>query len=34
MNPDFSETGAAYSVTIDQRPDMIYWTQVFARPRR
>ncbi|WP_020654869.1 CAP domain-containing protein [Massilia niastensis] len=33
MNPGFTEMGAAYGVAAGQRPGIIYWTQVFARPR-
>ncbi|WP_229260127.1 CAP domain-containing protein [Duganella aquatilis] len=34
MNPDFTEMGAAYAVTPDQRDGLTYWTQVFGKPRR
>lgn len=34
MNPDFTEMGAAYAVTPEKRSGVIYWTQVFGKPRR
>jgi uncharacterized protein YkwD len=33
MNRDFTEMGAAYGVTTEQRPGIVYWTQVFGKPR-
>ncbi|MFS2005062.1 CAP domain-containing protein [Duganella sp. CT11-25] len=33
MNRDFTEMGAAYGVTAEQRPGIVYWTQVFGKPR-
>lgn len=34
MNSDFTEMGAAYAVTADQRAGVVYWTQTFGTPRR
>jgi len=33
MNGDFTEMGAAYGVTADGRSGIVYWTQVFGKPR-
>ncbi len=33
MNPSFTEMGAAYGVAAEQRSGIVYWTQVFGRPR-
>lgn len=33
MNPGFTEMGAAYGVAAEQRSGIVYWTQVFGRPR-
>jgi uncharacterized protein YkwD len=33
MNRDFTEMGAAYAVTPEKRAGLIYWTQVFGKPR-
>lgn len=33
MNPSFTEMGAAYGVTAEKRSGIVYWTQVFGRPR-
>lgn len=33
MNPGFTEMGAAYGVSADKRSGIVYWTQVFGRPR-
>jgi uncharacterized protein YkwD len=33
MNPGFTEMGAAYGVAAQQHPGIVYWTQVFGRPR-
>jgi uncharacterized protein YkwD len=33
MNPGFTEMGAAYGVAAEKRSGIVYWTQVFARPR-
>lgn len=33
MDPTFTEMGAAYAVSPDQRVGKVYWTQVFGRPR-
>jgi uncharacterized protein YkwD len=33
MNPDFTEMGAGYGVTAEQRPGVVYWTQVLGKPR-
>ena len=33
MNASFTEMGAAYGIAAGQRPGIIYWTQVFGRPR-
>jgi uncharacterized protein YkwD len=34
MNRDFTEMGAAYAVTPEQRSGVIYWTQAFGKPRQ
>ena len=33
MNPGFTEMGAAYGVAAEKRSGIVYWTQVFGRPR-
>ncbi|WP_379680762.1 CAP domain-containing protein [Massilia consociata] len=33
MNPGFTEMGAAYGVAAERRAGIVYWTQVFGRPR-
>lgn len=33
MNPDFTEMGAGYGMTVEQRSGVVYWTQVFGKPR-
>jgi uncharacterized protein YkwD len=33
MNPDFTEMGAAYGMTAEQRSGIVYWTQVLGKPR-
>ena len=33
MNPSFTEMGAAYGVAAEKRSGIVYWTQVFGRPR-
>jgi uncharacterized protein YkwD len=33
MNANFTEMGAAYGIAAEQRAGIIYWTQVFGRPR-
>lgn len=33
MNPAFTEMGAAYAVAAEKRSGIVYWTQVFGRPR-
>jgi uncharacterized protein YkwD len=33
MNPDFTEMGAAYGMTAEQRPNVVYWAQVLGKPR-
>ncbi len=33
MEPRFTEMGVAFALAPDQNPN-IYWTQVFATPRR
>lgn len=33
MNPDFSEMGAAFGMTAEQRSGVVYWTQVLGKPR-
>ena len=33
MNPDFTEMGAGYGLTAEQRPGVVYWTQVLGKPR-
>ncbi len=33
MNPDFSEMGAAYGMTAEQKSGVVYWTQVLGKPR-
>ncbi|WP_229429040.1 CAP domain-containing protein [Massilia sp. ST3] len=33
MNASFTEMGAAYGIAAEQRTGIIYWTQVFGRPR-
>jgi uncharacterized protein YkwD len=33
MNRDFTEMGAAYAVTAEHRPGVVYWTQVLGKPR-
>lgn len=33
MNPGFTEMGAAYGVTAEKRSGIVYWTQVFGKPR-
>nr|WP_315252172.1 CAP domain-containing protein [uncultured Duganella sp.] len=34
MNSGFTEMGAAYAVTPEQRAGVIYWTQDFGKPRQ
>lgn len=34
MNSGFTEMGAAYAVTPEQRAGVIYWTQTFGKPRQ
>jgi uncharacterized protein YkwD len=34
MDSSFTEMGAAYAVTAEQRAGQIYWTQVFGKQRR
>lgn len=34
MDPNFTEMGAAYAVTPEQQDGVVYWTQVFGKPRR
>lgn len=34
MNGDFTDMGAAYAVTADQRAGVAYWTQTFGKPRQ
>lgn len=34
MNADFTEMGAAYAVTTEQRTNVAYWTQTFGKPRK
>ncbi|QOY95125.1 CAP domain-containing protein [Massilia sp. UMI-21] len=33
MHPGFTEMGAAYGVAAEKRSGIVYWTQVFGRPR-
>ncbi|VXB58459.1 conserved exported hypothetical protein [Massilia sp. 9I] len=33
MNPSFTEMGAAYGIVAEKRSGLVYWTQVFGRPR-
>lgn len=33
MNAGFTDMGAAYGIAAEQRAGIIYWTQVFGRPR-
>ena len=33
MNPDFSDMGAAYGMTAEQKSGVVYWTQVLGKPR-
>lgn len=33
MNPGFTEMGAAYGVAAEKRSGIVYWTQVFGKPR-
>jgi uncharacterized protein YkwD len=33
MNPSFTEMGAAYGIAAEKRSGIVYWTQVFGRPR-
>jgi uncharacterized protein YkwD len=33
MNPDFSETGAAYAISTSRETARVYWTQVFGTAR-
>ena len=33
MNASFTEMGAAYGIAAEQRAGLVYWTQVFGRPR-
>lgn len=33
MNPAFTEMGAAYGIAKEKRSGIVYWTQVFGRPR-
>lgn len=33
MSASFTEMGAAYGVAAEQRAGIVYWTQVFGRPR-
>jgi uncharacterized protein YkwD len=33
MNAGFTEMGAAYGIAAEQRAGIVYWTQVFGRPR-
>lgn len=33
MNPSFTEMGAAYGVAAEKRSGIVYWTQVFGKPR-
>ncbi|MCC2974288.1 CAP domain-containing protein [Massilia sp. IC2-476] len=33
MNPSFTEMGAAYGIVAEKRSGVVYWTQVFGRPR-
>ncbi|MGH8856013.1 MAG: CAP domain-containing protein [Telluria sp.] len=33
MNPGFTEMGAAYGIGAEKRSGIVYWTQLFGRPR-
>ena len=33
MNARFTEMGAAYGIAAEKRSGIVYWTQVFGRPR-
>jgi uncharacterized protein YkwD len=33
MNPGFTEMGAAYGIPAERRAGIVYWTQLFGRPR-
>lgn len=33
MNPKFTEMGAAYGLTTEERDGVFYWTQMFGTPR-